>query len=151
MGLSVLHSCSQLYFCNIFGAQTINLHKLIHRQIATSYSNNYCIALYLHKNSFTVITVDAFTFSLEIHVLSDLYRRSINVICKFLVNCIITYWLVNEPLVLFFQFCNHLVKSVNLCITILQMLQKLQALCLGFLAFNFNIKQVVSSLFEIFS
>jgi hypothetical protein len=57
-----------------------------------------------------------------------------------LVYCVISYWLVNEPFVLFFQFCNHLVKSVNLCITILQMLQKLQALSLGLLAFHFNIK-----------
>lgn len=119
----VLNYRRNLSFRLLLRPNTIHLHKLVHSKIASTNSNNYSVAFYLHEHSLPVVPVHTFAFSLETHFLPDVDRGSVYVVCQFQIDGVIDQGLVHEEIVFILEFLYDFAKTVDLGVSVLQVLE----------------------------
>jgi hypothetical protein len=95
----VLNYRRNLSFRLLLRANTVHLHKLVHRKIASTNTNNDSVAFYLHEHSLPVVPVHTFAFSLETHFLPHVDRGSVYVVCQFQIDRVIDQRLVHEEII----------------------------------------------------
>ena len=105
------------------------LDEFFNGEIATSYADNDMIFLNLHEDTLLAVLVNAFAFPLEAHFVTEIVRHLVNENSQFLIQGVVFDGMINEcirrnPSVVP-DLHDNFMKSFNLCVSLLQVLQKL--------------------------
>jgi hypothetical protein len=80
---------------------TVLLNKFFYSQVSTTYSNDDLITFYLHEHSFLSIFINTFLFSYKLHIISGCSWCTIYILSQFLINGIISNWMINKHCIIF--------------------------------------------------
>ena len=94
------------------------LNKVIDSQVSATNTDHNCLAFNLHENSFTVVPINAYGLSLEVHLASQLERFRVDEVCQSLVNRVFAHRLVYKEVVFhfFLEAIDQPMEAVDLII-----------------------------------